>query len=391
VAAGGVHAFAPAVDQVGGRGLGRRADREQGGQPGREVAAGHVAVPAGAGPAGRQGQADQVAVAHLRGVDLLLQVQKTEVVLPALADHDLLRAHVGVRIKGAALPLDLPLQGAGVGRDPHRRAVGLRPEAGGRQVAEGLADAGAGLGQHHPRLAFPLAGLEGEGGLGRELGLRRPRLVQAQPMQKLLQPLLRGFGRNGPRPRLPWGRHVLPLRDAGPGVQSVAAVAVAHRARAQGLHRGGSPRPAGPGQGLGEGERLLPRGPGRLREFGQELSAAVAQGGGLLDHAFGLGQPQRLGQADRRRRAEPCGTDEGVKLQGVEDVRRTGRRLQSQPPRRQRRVDHHRRRPLRQLSRLGRPERPRPRRVRHGATRPRQHHQGRRKIEHGRNRVHSSR
>ena len=62
---------------------------------------------------------------------------------------------------------------------PAGRPVGLGPQRGGRQVAQGLADAGAGLGQHHARLALLFAGRKGEGGFGGELRLCGPRLVQA--------------------------------------------------------------------------------------------------------------------------------------------------------------------------------------------------------------------
>jgi hypothetical protein len=62
--------------------------------------------------------------------------------------------------------LDLALERAGVGGDPDGGAVGLGPERGGREVTEGLADPGAGLGQHHPRLAFTVAGLFGLGNRG---------------------------------------------------------------------------------------------------------------------------------------------------------------------------------------------------------------------------------
>ena len=43
--------------------------------------------------------------------------------------------------------VELALQVLGIGRDPHRRIVAPRPEPGGRQIAQRLAEARAGLGQ----------------------------------------------------------------------------------------------------------------------------------------------------------------------------------------------------------------------------------------------------
>jgi hypothetical protein len=127
VLAAGVDAFAAAVDQVGGAGLARRAHREEAGQPCGEVAAGHVAVAGEPGPARGEPHADQVAAAQLGSVHRFLEIQQTKVVLAALADHGLLRPQLRVGIDRVALALDLALQGAGVGRNPDRRPVGLGP------------------------------------------------------------------------------------------------------------------------------------------------------------------------------------------------------------------------------------------------------------------------
>ena len=67
--------------------------------------------------------------------------------------------------------LDLALQMAGIGGDPDRALVLLRPEAGGGEIAQGFAGAGAGFGQDEMRVALGHARLEGGGGGGGEIGL----------------------------------------------------------------------------------------------------------------------------------------------------------------------------------------------------------------------------
>ena len=58
-------------------------------QPGREVAADHVAVARRADPARHQPQRDRVRPAHRHAAHRILHVQQAEVILPPLADHHL--------------------------------------------------------------------------------------------------------------------------------------------------------------------------------------------------------------------------------------------------------------------------------------------------------------
>ena len=226
VGTGGVDAFAAPVDQIAGaRPADPGGDREQARQPAGEVAAGHVAVAAVQGPAAGQGQADQVAVAELRGLDHVLQVQQTEVVLAAFSNHRLDLAHGGVGPQGLALAVDLALEGAGVGRDPGRALVPLGPERGGGEIAEGLAGAGAGLGEKHAGAALLVSRREGEGGLGGIVGLGRAGFVEPRGFQQFGQADAGGFGIDRRRPGFPARSLVLPFRQPGPGVQTRAAFA----------------------------------------------------------------------------------------------------------------------------------------------------------------------
>ncbi len=87
--------------------------------------------------------------------DRILHVEQAEVVLAALAQHDAAVALGGVGEEPFQLRLHLPLQMAGEGRDPDRRMVALGPEARGRHIAERLAGARAGFGQHDIAARLP--------------------------------------------------------------------------------------------------------------------------------------------------------------------------------------------------------------------------------------------
>ena len=80
----------------------------------------------------------------------------------------------------------MALQVAGKGADPHRTLVLFRPHAGRRDVTQGLADPGAGLGDGQPGLTGLNTGLEGGRGVGRVIGLFIP--VFGAATQKLGQP-----------------------------------------------------------------------------------------------------------------------------------------------------------------------------------------------------------
>ena len=109
-------------------------------------------------------------------VDRFLQVQQAQVVLAALADDDVGAALGGVGPDAGDLGLDLALQVAGESADPDRAFVLFSPDAGGREIAQGLAGAGAGLGQDEMRIALGLARQECGGGGAGVVGLAGPLL-----------------------------------------------------------------------------------------------------------------------------------------------------------------------------------------------------------------------
>ena len=153
--AGRIEALAPPVGEAA---YARRAFEVR--EPGGEVAAGHVAVAGRIRPARGERERHRLVRRQPGRAHRLLKVQQAEIVLPPLAQHDAAAFPVRVGDQPVELAVDLVLEVAGKGRDPHGRFVLLRPEARRRQVAERLADPGAGLRDHHMRLARPLAGLE---------------------------------------------------------------------------------------------------------------------------------------------------------------------------------------------------------------------------------------
>ncbi len=157
---------------------GQQAVAEQLGEPAGQVAAHEVAIGAGGGPAGDQAERDGVALEIRR----VFVIQQAEVVFPALAQHHALALLgrfagqlplLGGFAEAASFTFDLALQVAGVGGDPDGALVVLGPEAGGGEVAEGFAGAGAGFRQHQMRRALRRARVEGGGGGGGVVGLRR--------------------------------------------------------------------------------------------------------------------------------------------------------------------------------------------------------------------------
>ena len=173
VRAGGVDALAAPVGEAqDGRGA------EQLGQPAGQVAALDVAIVGHQRPARDQAERDDRGrrQPRRRRAERVLQVQQAEVVLAALAHHHAPVAvgRVGEQVR--QFGVDLALQMAGEGADPHAAVVLLRPQAGGRQIAEGLAGAGAGLRQHQMRIAAGLARREGGRGGAGVVRLARPLL-----------------------------------------------------------------------------------------------------------------------------------------------------------------------------------------------------------------------
>ena len=335
-----VDALAPPVDQVGCGRLAGGGSGEQAWQPGREVPASHVAVPGRPDPARRQAQANQVGGAQLGGVGQVLEVQQAEIVLASLAHHGPAGSLGRVGKQDRALALDLPLEGPGVGRDPDRGAVDLSPGRCGRQVAQGLAHARAGLGQKHAGAAFPLPRLEDEGGFPGVLRLGCPVLFQAGPPQEDAQPADGRLGADRGVAGLACGARILPLCQAGPDIEAGTAEGVAGRMAAQGLRRRRPPGPATPGEGLCKGQGLLPGGRRALGQFLKQANGDLGQGLRHLEGPGGFGASKGEGQACRRRGREGTRTHEGEQLEYVEHPGRPGRRVQSQPAGGQGRVRH---------------------------------------------------
>ena len=155
------------------------------GEPAGQVAADHVAVARGADPARHDAERGCVVRPHRQARHRLLEIQQAEIVLAPLAQHHAARLDLGIGIEPVELAGDLVLEVAGEGRDPHRALVLLGPDARGRDIAQGLADPGAGLGEDDLRLALALARAEGGADRGGVVRLLRPRLgARAQELRE---------------------------------------------------------------------------------------------------------------------------------------------------------------------------------------------------------------
>ena len=127
-------------------------------EPAGKIAADHIAGLARGDPARDQAERRRGAARpRRRGSGGFLVVQQAEKILAPLADHDAAALLVRVGIEPVELAGDLGLQVAGEGRDPHRALVLLGPQARRRDIAERLADAGAGLGEDRVRLVGDVA------------------------------------------------------------------------------------------------------------------------------------------------------------------------------------------------------------------------------------------
>lgn len=223
VGAGGIDALAPVVaERQGG------APAHQVGQPGRKTAAAEVAAAGPVQPAGHQAQRHGVERVGAAAPHRLLEVQQAQVVLAALAQHHPVRLDPGIGIEPVQLAVDLMLQVAGKGGQPHGHVVLIRPQACGGDVAEGLADPGPGLGQDHQRRAFHVGWREGGGDRRRVVRLAgtgfRIAAQQGAETRARFGRLHRGCARRRRwRLFLPFGQpapHVQPRR-AGPGTGAV--------------------------------------------------------------------------------------------------------------------------------------------------------------------------
>ena len=289
-------------------------------QPGRQVAAHHVAVAAGQRPARQQAEPDRVLGGEAGAHHRLLEVQQAEIVLASLADHHAPPLLRRIAVQPVELVVDLALQVAGVGSDPDRGAVLLGPQAGRRDIAQRLADAGAGLDQHDVGLALLLARREG---LARGRGivaLGRPRLGhvgaggdhlrQAQPRLARLDRLARGWWR---------GRWLLPLRQALPDVEAGAGTDLAAgRVEAERGQHGLAPCPLAARHAERHVGQLAVRQRRHVLELVEQDARRLGQAGRLLLGRLGHRQVERLGEAARRRQAELCRPHEGEQFEQVE-------------------------------------------------------------------------
>ena len=288
-------------------------------QPAGKIAAGDVAVAGGTRPARHQPQRRGVGGARLQAACRLLVIQQAEIVLAPLADDGLLRLAGAGRIEPVELAVDLMLQIAGIGADPDRAVIALGPEARGRDIAQRLAHAGAGLGQDELRLALAQPRREGRGDRRGIIGLLRARLGA------FAQQLGQAPARLARLDRLAAGRRgrgvVLPFRQLLPDIE--AAAMAAGRLQPQcGDHRR-APGPIAPGHGPGDAGK--PRVGRRRLELGQQPApppdagspprprgrAAAAgrgprRGRGAWAGRSGPAARRRRAPADRRRRSARC-------------------------------------------------------------------------------------
>ncbi len=107
-----------------------------------------------------------------------LKIEQAEIVLATLAHHHLLGPFIGAVKQGAGIVIYLFLQRFCVGRHPHLPLRLARPGMGRRQIAQRLANAGAGLGQQHIGLVLDELGSKNVPRLHGEFALFRPAFIQ---------------------------------------------------------------------------------------------------------------------------------------------------------------------------------------------------------------------
>ncbi len=216
---GGVGAFAAAIDKGAGRQRlkhgRRRRHGQQRRQPGRKIAAQDVAVATIEDPARHQHGHDHFRCGLCAGQPFL-KIEQAQIVFPALAHDDLLKA-IGLFVEqGARIGIDLLLQGLGIGRDPHLALRLARPRMRRRQIAEGLADAGTGLGQQHVRLILHPLRREDIARPEGEFELFRPAFPKRRPRQIGTEAFRHLFVRQGHGARIAFGGLILPFFQQRP-------------------------------------------------------------------------------------------------------------------------------------------------------------------------------
>ena len=325
VGAGAVDALAPAVREAEGAAV-----AEQVGEPGRQVAAGDVAVPRRGRPARHEAKRDAVPRHQRAAAQCLLHVEQAEVVLAPLAQHHLLRLDLGLRVEPVELLVDLALEVAREGGEPDRALVALGPEACRRDVAEGLADPGACFGQHHVGFLLRLDGVEGGAGGRGVVRLLGPGLGALA--QQVREALSCGCRCDRVVARCRRRRALLPLLEPGPDRERapVSRAARAWRRAAAGRqrrHHRIAPEPARAGHGARDGGCLVGARKPRRCERGEEGFCRLEQGRRLVLDARGQRQVERPREPSHRRHGLARRVHEGEELQHVQ--RR--QRVQAEP------------------------------------------------------------
>ena len=213
---------------------------DQFGEPAREIAADEVARRGGADPARDEGERRHRLRAPCgRAAHRILVIQQTQEILAALADDDAAALLHRVGIEPVELAGNLALQVARIGRDPHRALVPLGPQARRRDIAERLADPGAGLGEHRLRLIGLVARREGGGDRAGVIGLLRPGFgALAEQLREAAAGLV-----GADRIVAGWGggRALLPLVERLPGAQADRPALIGCRQRGQHRRPPGQP------------------------------------------------------------------------------------------------------------------------------------------------------
>ena len=209
-----------------------------------------------------------------------LEIQQAEIIFPSLAHHRFLGALDRIGIEMRDLLHDLALQIAGVGGDPEARPVLLRPEAGGREIAQRLAGAGARFHQRDCAARRPPRAAR------RHRSRRRYRLpvrgAACPPAARSRARASSGVDRL--RARRAHRRFVFPLRQAAPGFQAGDGRAVRHFAQRAFQQR--RPAPARARQSAGQRRKTRRRLRGKVARFVQQ--AQRRQRSSARDDASGV-------------------------------------------------------------------------------------------------------
>ena len=339
--AAGIDTLAAPIGQRGGA-----VAAEQRRQPAGQVAADHVAVRAICRPARHQLRQNG-GTAGKAALQRILQVEQAQIVLATFTRHHAFAADRGVGEQALRLHAQLALQRLGKGGDPDRTAGTFRPQAGGCEIPERLADPGARLRQHHVRCLTHDArgeGGAGGGGIGALAGAFLRTVAGQRRQSRLRLWRFHGHGAGGGA-----GGLFLPFR------QLAEQPAFVDPWLGQARRDQRCPGPAQAGQALRGGPGALPLGPVAIRH-GEQRRGRIAQERGdrilLYRHGEIDGACQPLG----RRHREPRREEKGIEFEQVEP----GQVGIAQPLTRQRGVEQNHRRFRRDADRLAARHRTRP-------------------------------